>query len=100
MRKLSWEPELARLAEMWAAQCSSQHEAVRRVIINGEELDVRTVMQSLSHSSVSVRTEFDCLQRKERLGCWGGEYEGDGEVLVQRADQPPPRLHLLLHLSV
>ena len=40
MRKLSWSSELASLAEMWAAQCSSEHEAVRRVLIGGEEHDV------------------------------------------------------------
>ena len=43
MRKLTWDSELARLAEMWAAQCSSEHEAVRKVILNGEELEVSVI---------------------------------------------------------
>ena len=54
MRKLSWSSELASLAEMWAAQCSSEHETVRRVLINGVEHDV-------SSSSVSLATVFSPL---------------------------------------
>ena len=68
MRKLSWDPELASLAEMWAAQCSSEHEAVRKVIIDGEELDVRILngeMEWKAHFRLSVCSELDRLQREE-----------------------------------
>ena len=73
MRKLSWSSELARLAEMWAAQCSSEHEVVRKVLIDDVEYDVSiSVLCSLtgllSHISLLVHSELDHLQRKERLG--------------------------------
>ena len=38
MRKISWSDELAKLAEMWAAQCSSSLENIRTV--HGEDNDV------------------------------------------------------------
>ena len=39
MRKIFWSDELARLAEMWASQCSSSLENIRSVLGEDEEVN-------------------------------------------------------------
>ena len=52
MRKISWNDELAKLAEMWASQCSSSLENIRTVL--DEDNDV-------INTFIFVLLDCDCL---------------------------------------
>ena len=40
MREITWDQELAHLAELWAAQCPSSIDPVRKAISNGDVEEV------------------------------------------------------------
>ena len=40
MREITWDQELAHLAELWAAQCPSSIDPVRKVLSNGDVVKV------------------------------------------------------------
>ena len=40
MREITWDQELAHLAELWAAQCPSSIDPVRKAIYNGDVEEV------------------------------------------------------------
>ena len=44
MREISWDQELAHLAELWAAQCPSSIDPVRKAINNGDVEEVRFII--------------------------------------------------------